>query len=143
MGQDDRIDVLGDELTITMRGSGGAEDVTAASSVVSMLEEEEEREAAKARKTKRTPHEERRVSRRLNISFPTVEWKEAVLEQAERWDVRTSDFMTFCVAHTMKAIESGELRRAPRSSPTRFYHRAGENLNLPWTPEDSTEDSWS
>ena len=130
-------DVYAELIATTIRGQQGDEEANA---VAEMLQARAEEEARQTRKTPLRPSEVKRPTRRLNISFPTSEWREAVLEQAEAWGVRTSDFLTFCVAYTMAAIESGELRRAPRSGPTRFYHRAGEALELPWSPGDWTEE---
>ena len=129
-----RQDVYAQVIAETMRGDGSGP------SVVDLMEEQVAEETEKERKTKRRPSEVNRPNRRVTISLPTVEWKETVLDQADRWGVRTSDFLTFCIAYTMAAIESGELRRAPRSGPTRFYHRAGEALELPWSPGDWTEE---
>lgn len=140
MGRQDRRDrqnVYGDEVAITLRGANSGDGTNV---VATMVGEEVTEEKEKERKTPRRPSEEQRAQRRLSITFPTPEWKEALLEQADVWGVRASDFATFCIAYTMAAIESGELRRAPRSGPTRFYHRAGEPLELPWSPGDWTEE---
>ena len=130
-------DVYAELIATTIRGQQGDEE---ANGVAEMLQARAEEEARQTRKTPLRPHEETRIARRLNVTFPTPEWKEVVLEQAEAWDIRTSDFVTFCVAFTMAAIESGDLRRTPRSGPVRYYHRAGESLDLPWSPGDWTEE---
>jgi hypothetical protein len=108
--------------------------------VESQIRTDREAEQEENRKHTRRPSEERRARRKVSTTFPTPQWRDAVLHQADRWGIRLSDFMTFCVAFTMRAIESGELSEAPRSGPTRFYHRAGENLDLPWSPEWSEEE---
>jgi hypothetical protein len=110
-------------------GRGGRSNV-----VADLVEQQMRSEQEAERKSKRTPHEEQRVSRRLNISFPTVEWKDTVLEMADRWGMRTSDFITFCIAFTMEAVDSGELRRPRKSGPIEYHHRVGEALDLPWSP---------
>jgi len=79
------------------------------------------------------PSEDDRVHRRMTITFPYPEWRDAVNVQAKEWALKASDFLTFCVAYTMAAIEAGDVTR-PRGE-REFYHRAGEMLELPWDPE--------
>jgi len=79
-----------------------------------------------------TPHERERTGRRVAVSFPDEAWVGALQEQAERWGMRVSDLVVFCVAHTMAGIEAGEVRKP--AGETRFYHRAGEGLDLGWEP---------
>jgi hypothetical protein len=110
--------------------------------VDSQFPAQETEEQERTRKTKRKPHEVKRASRQLSVTFPMPDWKDAVLYQADRWGVRTSDFLTFCVAFTMQAIDSGELRRPPVRGPIRYHHRTGEALDLPWSPEEPKRDTW-
>jgi hypothetical protein len=91
-------------------------------------------EEAPARKTKRTPHETDRTARQLAVVFPTPEWKEAVLELAAEWNVRTSDFLTWCVSYAMRAVADGKVHR-PSNGGAMYHHRAGECMELPWEPE--------
>jgi hypothetical protein len=115
--------------TLGIRPGGGS---TVAQAAAAVIEEEDGRE--KDRSTARTPHEVNRSDRRFTFSLPTPEWKKAVQEEADRWDVRPSDFLTFCVAFTMRAIDNGELRVPHKKGPVRYHHRAGEVLTLPWSP---------
>lgn len=95
--------------------------------------EKAEEEAQKARKTKLRPHETKRKARQMSVTFRTPEWKEAVQEKANEWGLRPSDLLTYCLSYTMAAVESGKLE-PPKGKGSRFYHRAGEFLDLPWEP---------
>jgi len=79
------------------------------------------------------PSERERVHRRMTITFPYPEWRQAIDAQAKDWKLNVSDFLTFCVAYTMAGIESGKVTR-PRGQ-RKFHHRAGQMLELPWDPE--------
>lgn len=87
------------------------------------------------RKTPRTPHEESRAARFIGVTFPSSAWRRAIEVAADAWGLRVSDFITYCVAYTMAAIQEGRVQR-PRNGQVQFHHRTGENVNLPWTPEE-------
>lgn len=91
-------------------------------------------EETPARKTKRTPHEANRAARQLAVVFPTPAWKDAVLDLAAEWNVRTSDFLTWCVSYTMRALADGNVR-TPSIGGAMYHQRAGECMELPWEPE--------
>lgn len=79
------------------------------------------------------PHEIERKARQMSVTFPTPEWKRAIAEQADKWDMRPSDLLVYCVSYTMQAIETGRVKR-PKGRVGRFYHRAGEAFDLRWEP---------
>ena len=83
---------------------------------------------------KRTPHQEGLKARRVTIALPSAAWRAAIEAEAERWGVRVCDVLVFAFAQMMSEFEGGGLRRPGRNG-TRFYHRAGEGLDLPWGPE--------
>jgi len=85
------------------------------------------------RKTKITPHERGRSMRKVTLTLPSSEWKDAIIAEAERWGVRNSDLMTYAISYLMRAIEDGDVQRPGDSS--QFYHRSAEMLLLPWEPE--------
>lgn len=82
-------------------------------------------------KRHRSEHERERVGRRLSLTLPDAEWRMAIEREAERCGIRVSDFVTWCVARGMRAIEEGEAR--PRGE-VQFWQRAGEPVRLPWEP---------
>lgn len=87
------------------------------------------------RKTKATPHERERRGRKVSLTFPSAAWRDAVEAEAERCRIRVSDFLTWCVSYAMRALEDGEARRPV--AEVRYWHRAGEALDLPWEPRDT------
>jgi hypothetical protein len=97
-------------------------------------EREPEPEPEPEPERKATPHEKKRKARQMSLTFPSPEWKQAIKEQADKWNMRPSDLLVYCVSYTMQAIEDGEVRR-PDGRVGRFYHRAGEALDLPWEPQ--------
>jgi len=91
----------------------------------------QEAEATAARKG--TPHERNRAGRRMTVTFPDRVWREELSRLASKWGMNPSDVVTWCVSQAMAAIAAGEV--APPDGERRFYHRAGEMLELPWEPE--------
>jgi len=87
----------------------------------------------KKSQAKRTPHERERAQRRMSITLPDPEWRDAIWERAKAWGLNGSDFVTFCVSYTMAAIEAGNVERP--DGERRFYHRTCRMLVLPWEPE--------
>jgi len=81
----------------------------------------------------RTPHERNRINRQMSFTLPSVEWKRVIKDQADDWDMRPSDFLLYCVSYTMANIKDGVVG-PPDGEIGRFYHRAGEAFDLPWTP---------
>jgi hypothetical protein len=98
-------------------------------------EQEQEQQGQSERKTPLYDHERKRRPRQMSVTFPTPEWSEVVREQAGDWGMRPSDFVTYCVAYTMAAIEQGEAQR-PQGTPSHnlIPLRAGGTFDLPWEP---------
>jgi len=84
---------------------------------------------------KATPHARKRPARQVSLTFPSAEWVEAVGARAERWEVRKSDFLVWCVAVAFAALEAGEVEQ-PNTMPAQFHQRAGECMELPWEPDN-------
>lgn len=97
------------------------------------VQKEEKPEPEPEPERKPTPHELRRKARQMSVTFPTPEWKQAIAKQVERWHMRPSDFLIYCVSYTMRAIKDGQAKK-PAGDVDPFRHRAGEMLDLPWKP---------
>ena len=78
------------------------------------------------------PHELNRRGRKLSVTLPSAEWRDAVADRAERLGLRNSDFVTWCIAVAMAAGEGGEVDW-PRGHPG-YQERADEVVELPWGP---------
>ena len=116
----------------TAQGLAGSQP-TAVQMLISRAVGEEER--AQERSTPLHPHERARVSRRLAISFPSEAWVEAVRESAARAGLSVSEYLIFCFAHVQAAGIA-----PPRRGAAGFHDRAGQNLRLPWEPEEKERD---
>ena len=92
---------------------------------------EPEPEPTPARKI--TRHETGRKARQMSLTFPSPAWKEAINDQAAKWDLRPSDLLVFCVSYALGEIAEGRAER-PAGEIDRHRQRAGEGLDLPWTP---------
>lgn len=79
-----------------------------------------------------TPHDKDRRARQMGIVWPSVEWKQAIQEQAQEWGLRPSDFIVLAVSQFMAGIDSGEIT-APTTRPDPGQ-RAAQSLDLPWEP---------
>jgi len=83
-------------------------------------------------KKRPTPHEKGRAGRKVTITLPGDEWKAALDELADRWELRACDLWVFAVAHLMASVADGLDRP---EGEAKFWQRAGEGLDLPWWPE--------
>lgn len=80
---------------------------------------------------KATPHEKGRHGRRMTVTLPDAEWAEAIREGAQRFGLRPSDFLVWCISRAMYGITfEGE-----RPEGT-VDERSGvaEGVRLPWEP---------
>ena len=82
---------------------------------------------------KATPHERGRVTRRMSVTFPSAGWVRAIRVRTEAAGVRPSDFVTWCVAHAMGALEAGVVGLPVGHAG--WQDRAGGGMALPWEPE--------
>lgn len=87
------------------------------------------RERERGRKA--TPHEQGRHGRRMTVTLPDAEWAEAIREIAQKFGLRPSDFLVWCISLAMYGIEmEGE---KPEGT---VDERSGvaEGVRLPWEP---------
>lgn len=80
---------------------------------------------------KQTPHERERSSRKMTVTLPSPEWRDAIETEAERWGVRPCDVIVLAFSRLMASFEEG---RSRPQNEAKFYHRAGEMFSLPWEP---------
>ena len=85
------------------------------------------------------PHEVGRKRRQMSVTFPDAAWGAAVRDLADEWGVRPGDVVVYAVARLLAGVEGGEVGR-PRVERVRPWHRAGECLELPWIPPESSSE---
>jgi len=98
-------------------------------------EQDQQQQKKSERKTQLYSHEIKRRPRQMSVTFPAPEWGDAVRGQAKSWGMRPSDFVTYCVAYTMAAIERAVAHRPEgEHSHNLIPLRAGGTFDLPWEP---------
>lgn len=93
-----------------------------------------EAQAKPERETRLRPHETRRKSRQMNITFPSSAWTEAIREIARLRGLRPGDLVVWCVSYAISQVQIGAVA-APSGEGRKQHHTACEWMDdLPWEP---------
>ena len=103
--------------------------------IISGWKEDEPRrlEPEPSRQTTRHPHEQKRSARFVGVTLPSPAWKDYITAKSEEYGLGPSDLVVYCLSDSFRRLESGELP-PPDGSKKQRHHRAGEGLDLSWTP---------